>query len=168
MKPMTMRVLLVAVLLACAVSPAYATSPSPLVTAYPVSGSPYHVAVEQPGRIWATLPAQNAITRLVVTSPGVFEVSTFQLPTAPGEPSSEPYDIAFAAGAVWVTEYAGNKIARFDPLAEGWTEYLIPTPDSHPTGLVVLPGNPLQVWFCEQTGDKLGRLRVFEDGTSAV
>ena len=168
MKKSLMRVLAVVVLLVCAVSPAQAASPSPLMTAYPVPGSPYHVAVEQPGRIWATLREQNAISRLVVTSPGVFEVSTFQLPTAPGEPSSEPYDIAFAAGAVWVTEHAGNKIARFDPLTEVWTEYPIPTVGSLPTGLVVLPwnpGNPVEVWFCEKTGNKLGRLLVSESGT---
>ena len=118
--------------------------------------------MEQPGRIWATLPAENAIIRLVVTSPGVYDVNTYQLPTA----SSQPYDIAYAAGAVWVTEHIGNKIARFDPLTESWTEYPIPTVDSRPTGLVVLPGNPVQVWFCQQVGNKLGRLRIAETGIS--
>jgi virginiamycin B lyase len=155
-------ILLVILLMVAPATSVLAAGSPPLVTQYPVSGSPYHMAVEQPGRIWATLPAENAITRLVVTSPGVFEVSTFQIPTAP----SEPYDITFAAGAVWVSEHLGNKIARFDPLTELWTEYPIPTADSRPTGLVVLLGNPLQVWFCEQTGDKLGRLRISEDGTS--
>ena len=62
--------------------------------------------------VWYTLPAQNAIGNLVVTSPGVYEVHTYPMPMT----DSEPYDIAFAAGAVWVTEHLGNKIARFDPL----------------------------------------------------
>ena len=163
MKQTRICVLAVAVLLVCAISPAQAASPSPLMTAYPVPGSPFRVAVEQSGRIWVTLPAENAISRLVVTAPGVYDVKTYPLPT----PASEPYDIAVAAGAVWVTERSGNQIARFDLLTELWTEYLIPTDASQPTGLAVLPGDPVQVWFCEQAGNKLARLLVPAVGPSA-
>jgi streptogramin lyase len=163
MKQTRICVLAVAVLLVCAISPAQAASPSPLMTAYPVPGSPFRVAVEQSGRIWVTLPAENAISRLVVTAPGVYDVKTYPLPT----PASEPYDIAVAAGAVWVTERSGNQIARFDLLTELWTEYLIPTDASQPTGLAVLPGDPVQVWFCEQAGNKLARLLIPAVGPSA-
>ena len=155
--------LLMILLLAAPVTSVLAAGSGPLITQYPVPGNPYHVAVEQPGRIWATLPAENAIIRLVVTSPGVYEISKkYQPPTA----ASEPYDIVYAAGAVWITEHAGNKIARFDPLTETWTEYPIPTLNSQPTGLVILPGDPVQVWFCEQAGNKLGRLRIPQTGAS--
>jgi virginiamycin B lyase len=159
-------ILLVILLMAAPVTTVLAAGSVQTVTPYPVPGSPYHVAVEQPGRIWTTLPAENAIVRLVVTLPGVYGTSKYQLPTA----MSEPYDIAYAAGAVWVTEQTGNKIARFDPLTETWTEFAIPTPNSLPTGLVVLPwnpGNPVEVWFCERAGNKLGQLLVSESGTGA-
>ena len=99
----------------------------------------------------------------MVTAPGVYDVTTYPLPTT----ASEPYDIAVAAGAVWVTERSGNQIARFDLLTELWTEYLIPTDASQPTGLAVLPGDPVQVWFCEQAGNKLARLLVPAVGPSA-
>jgi streptogramin lyase len=42
--------------------------PAPLLTEYPVPGSPLNVVVESPGRVWFTLPAQDAVGRLVVTS----------------------------------------------------------------------------------------------------
>ncbi len=99
--------------------------------------------------LWSLLPA-----------PPVFQ--EFLLPTA----GSQPYDIAYAAGSIWVSEYAGNKIARFDPVAGIWTEYPIPTPNSKPTGLTVLAGDPIQVWFCEQAGNKLGLLTIPAAGAS--
>ena len=144
---------------------AFAAGSVSLVTEYPLPGSPLHVAVETSGRVWVTLPAENKIARLQVTSPGVYDVHTYQLPT----PDSHPYDIVYAAGSVWVTENTGNKIARFDPAAGTageWTEYTIPTTASHPTGLTVLPGDPIQVWFCEQASDKLGLLTITAAGAS--
>ena len=131
---------------------------APLTAEYPVPGSPYQVAVEAPNRVWATLPDENAIVRLIVTSPGLYDVdvASFELPVA----GSEPYDIAFAAGRVWVTERSGNRIGCFDAVTSTWTEYAVPTADSQPTGIVVVPGNPTEVWFAERMGNKLGRLRV--------
>ena len=152
------------VLLVSSLGAVAAASPDGLVTAYALSGSPYRVAVESAGRVWVTLPARNAIGRLVLTpaGPTAFTFNEFSLPTA----SSQPYDIVYAAGSLWVSEYLGNKIARFDPITAAWSEYLIPTPNSKPTGLTVLPGNPIQVWFCEQAGNKLGRLTITATGTS--
>jgi streptogramin lyase len=127
---------------------------------YPVPGSPYQVAVEAPSRVWATLPAQNAIVRLTLTSPAVYDVALFGLP-----PGSEPYDIAFAAGRVWFTDRLGNRIGSLDPAsnpaAPAWTWYPIEnTPNSEPTGITVIVGEPIEVWFAERAGNKLGRLTV--------
>jgi streptogramin lyase len=142
--------------------PVLAADPVRLVTEYPLPGSPYRVAVEGAGRVWGTLPARNTIGHLVVAASGTPVFQEFELPTA----GSHPYDIAYAAGSIWVSEYIGNKIARFDLLAGTWTEYPIPTQDSKPTGLTVLAGDPIQVWFCEQAGNKLGLLTITATGTS--
>ena len=155
-------ILLLLALLVTPFSSALAAAPDGLVTEYPLPGSPFHVAVQDAGHIWVTLPAQNAIARLAVTAPGVYSVLTYELPTL----SSHPHDIVYAAGSVWVSEYAGNKIARFNPVAGTWTEYTIPTLASGPTGLTVLAGEPIQVWFCEQTGNKLGLLTITSAGAS--
>ena len=113
----------------------FAADPVQLITAHPLPGSPFRVAVEGTGRVWVTLPARNSIGRLVIASSGLPDFREFQLPTA----GSQPYDIAYVAGSIWVSEYVGNKIARFDPVANIWTEYPIPTPASKPTGLTDRP-----------------------------
>jgi virginiamycin B lyase len=128
----------------------------PLLTEYPVPGSPLYVSVEAPGRVWFTLPDQNAIGRLVVTSTMDYSVVTYTVPTA----GSQPYDLKYAGGAVWFTEMSGNKIGRLDPSNGTIVEFSIPTSGSQPTGIDVLPGNPTTVWFTERSGNKLGRLVV--------
>ena len=143
-------------------SAALAAGSVQLVTEYSLPGSPFRVAVQDATHIWVTLPAQNKIARLQVSSPSLHDVQTYELRTA----ASHPYDIVYAAGSVWVSEHAGNQIARFDPVANTWTEYPIPTPASQPTGLTVLAGDPIQVWFCEQASNKLGLLTITAAGVS--
>jgi sugar lactone lactonase YvrE len=128
----------------------------PLLVEYPVPASPLQVAVESPGRIWFTQPNQNAIGRLVVTSTLDYGVTSFPVPTA----SSQPYAIDFADGKVWFTEKDGNKIGRLDPTTGTVDEFVIPTPNSQPTGLDALGGTPTVVWFAEKGTNKLGRLTV--------
>lgn len=137
-------------------TPIYADSQPPLLTEYPVPGSPLYVAVESPGRVWFTLPDQNAIGRLIVTSTVEYSVVTYTVPTA----GSQPYDIDYAGGMVWFTEEAGNRIGRLNPADGSVIEFAIPTGDSQPAGLDVLAGTPTVVWFAERSRDKLGRLVV--------
>ena len=128
----------------------------PLLTEYPVPGSPLYVSVEAPGRIWFTLPEQNAIGRLIVTSTTDYSVVTYTVLT----PNSQPYDLKYAGGVVWFTEMSGNKIGRLDPTNGAIAEFTIPTTGSQPAGIDVLAGNPTTVWFTERSGNKLGRLVV--------
>lgn len=137
-------------------TPARADSQPPLLTEYPVSSNPLYVAVEGPGRVWFTLPDQNAVGRLIVTSTVEYSVVTYTVPTA----NSEPYDIDYAGGMVWFTEQAGNKIGRLNPADGSIVEFTIPTNSSQPAGIDVLAGPPPQVWFTERNGNKLGRLVV--------
>lgn len=133
-----------------------ADSVPPLLTEYPVPGNPHHVVVESPGRVWFTLPDQNMIGRLTVTSTLEYEVLTYTVPTA----NSEPYDLDYADGAVWFTERTGNNIGRLDPTTGVVHEFPIQTAASQPTGIDVVAGSPTQVWFTEQAGNKLGQLVV--------
>ncbi len=134
---------------------AHADEP-PLLTEYPVGGSPLYVAVEAPGKVWFTLPDQNAIGRLIVTSTTEYSVVTYTVPTS----NSQPYDIDYAGGMVWFTEQSGNKIGRLNPADGTFAEFLIPTSNSQPAGIDVLAGSPATVWFTERSGNKLGRLVV--------
>ena len=110
-----------------------------------------NIVAEAPGKVWFTLPGDNAIGSLVVTSTVDFSFSIFPIPTA----ASEPYDLAIDGESVWFTERAGNKIGRFNLSTEMIVEYDIPTADSMPTGIDIAPNG--QIWFVEQAGNKFGQ-----------
>jgi len=137
-------------------TPIVADTVPPLLVEYPVPGSPHYVVVESPGHVWFTLPSQNMIGRLIVTSTTEYQVITYTVPTG----GSQPYDLVYADGVIWFTEYLGNKIGRLDPATGTTNEFTITTSGSHPTGIDVVPGSPTQVWFTEQNGNKLGQLVV--------
>lgn len=139
------------------------SSDQDLLVHYAVPGNPYSISVEAPGRVWFTMPEQNLIGRLVVTSTADYEVVTYTVPTANGY----PYDLVYASGAVWFTEQEGNKIGRLDASLGTFDEFIIPTPSSTPTGIDALPGMPTHVWFTERSGDRLGHL-VYTSTVSAV
>ena len=144
------------VLTAVAVGFVEANTAPPLLVGYPVPGHPHRVAVEAPGYIWFTMPDQNMIGQLVVTSTVEYDVVTYTIPTD----ASEPYDLDYADGAVWFTERTGNKIGRLNTTTGEIDEFSLLTPNSRPTGIDVVPGSPTQVWFAEQYGNNLGQLVV--------
>jgi streptogramin lyase len=125
-----------------------------LLVEYPVPGNPHHLVVESPGHVWFTLPEQNMVGQLIVTSTVDYQVFTYTTTI------TEPYDIDYAADVVWFTGRAGNQIGRLDPETGIITAFPIPTADSQPTGLDVVAGTPTQVWFTEFGGNKLGELLV--------
>src|SRR5262249_36998221 len=58
-------------------------------------------------------------------------------------------------GALWFTEFAGNKIGRL-AADGGFTEYPLPTPGAQPDDMTVGPDGTL--WFAETLGNKIGRI----------
>lgn len=140
------------------------SSDQDLLAHYAVPGNPYSISVEAPGRVWFTMPEQNLIGRLVVTSTTDYEVVTYTVPTA----HSYPYDLVYASGAVWFTEQEGNKIGRLDAGLGTFAEFVIPTPSSTPTGIDALPGTPTHVWFTERSGDRLGHLVYTDTATTTM
>ncbi|MGE3819974.1 MAG: DUF4214 domain-containing protein [Isosphaeraceae bacterium] len=82
-------------------------------------------------------------------------VLEYPLPTA----ASAPVDVAIGAdGAVWITESAGNKIARFDPKTSQFNEYVVPTSNATPYRIVPGGNGDASLYFTERTGGKLGRI----------
>jgi virginiamycin B lyase len=74
-----------------------------------------------------------------------------------GRSSSPDAVVVDRAGAVWVSEFTGNAIVRFDPLRERFTRFPLPTPRSGVRALAVEPGG--RVWFI---GSYSGRLGVID------
>jgi virginiamycin B lyase len=88
-----------------------------------------------------------------VTSTVEYTVITYPVSTVDGE----PYDLDYAAGAVWFTERAGNKIGRLDVATGAVDEFPVPTLNGGPTGIDVVSGSPTRIWFTQQSGNKLGQ-----------
>lgn len=138
---------------------------TPLLVEYPVPGNPQHVVVQSPGRVWFTLPDQNAVGLLVVTSTTEYQVITYTTTV------TEPYAIDYASGAVWFTGRAANKIGRLDPTTGLIAEFPITTTEGVTLGLAGLDavaGSPVRVWFTEAEGNALGQLVVTDTTTYEV
>lgn len=72
-------------------------------------------------------------------------------------PSAYPADIAAGPdGAMWFTEYAGNRIGRIDPSTGAITEYGGMTAEARPRGITAGPDGNL--WFTEFNAGKIGRI----------
>ena len=92
------------------------------------------------GSAWITLRAQAPV------------ITEFQLPTG----GSSPAGIALGTdGNLWVTETAGNKIARVSTSGKV-AEFVVPTSNSQPTGIAAGPDGNL--WFTEVVGNNIGRI----------
>jgi streptogramin lyase len=80
-------------------------------------------------------------------------IDVYPIPTAGGS----PYSIAAGSdGALWFTEFNGNKIGRITTEGVITNEYPVPTAGSVPYGITTGPdGN---VWFVQQLGNKVGRV----------
>jgi virginiamycin B lyase len=134
--------------------PAHAEYAPPILTEYPVPGSPERVAVEAPGRIWFTLPAANQIGSLVIGSAGDYQITLYVVPSA----DAAPNDIRYTDGTVWFSEPGVGQIGRLNVAGSMMDEFALP--GSQPHGIDTVPGNPGQVWFADAGGDRLARLTV--------
>ncbi|MBK8902811.1 MAG: hypothetical protein IPM53_16605 [Anaerolineaceae bacterium] len=134
------------------------------VTEFPIStanGAPQNVAVQTAGppvRIWFTMPAANALGRLVVTDASNFTFNPYVLST----PNSQPYDLAYDAvnGRIWFTEraraYIGYIIIANGNIVE------IPIPNGGLPHSIARAPNGL-IWFTQPEANNLVR---FDPNTS--
>jgi streptogramin lyase len=81
-------------------------------------------------------------------------ITEFPIPTA----GSDPSGIATGPdGAVWFTEFRGNRIGRITT-AGVVSEFAIPTSDSGPVDIAVGPDAAL--WFTEDSAGRVGRITI--------
>ena len=59
-------------------------------------------------------------------------------------------------GNLWWTQFADDKLTRFDPLTQNVDEFALPTLSSLPGGLTVGPDGA--IWFAEFFAEKIGRM----------
>lgn len=124
------------------------------VVAFPVVGNPRYVAVETPSRVWYTVPDQDIIGRLAVTSTVDYDVVTYTTTI------TEPYDLTFASGYLWFTGRGGQAVGRLDPSNGSIATFSMVNAASQPAGIDVLPGSPVQVWVADEGAGALVQLVV--------
>src|SRR2546430_5826332 len=74
----------------------------------------------------------------------------YDIPT----PNSAPHCLVAAPdGLIWFAEIGANKLGRFDPQTERFTEWPVPTVDGRPHGIAWASDG--QVYFTEQHGNKI-------------
>lgn len=111
---------------------------------YPIpttNGGPQSIAVQAPGHVWFTLPQENAIGELVVTSTVDYTFHIHPVPTS----NSEPYDLVFDGTYIWFTERAGNKLGQLHTVTKIITETTLTPANSMPTSIDVAPNGNLWI-----------------------
>jgi virginiamycin B lyase len=100
-----------------------------------------------------TLRLPALIAGLAIATPALAQsIAEFPIPTA----GADPFVIAPGPdGALWFTEFAGNKIGRIST-AGAISEFDVPTAAAQPFSIVAGPEGNL--WFTETNGNKIGRI----------
>ncbi|HEY7297574.1 MAG TPA: carboxypeptidase regulatory-like domain-containing protein [Xanthobacteraceae bacterium] len=63
---------------------------------------------------------------------------------------------------IWLTEQTADKIARFDPKTETWTEFSLPIVESDARRIELDPSNPNRIWWSGDTSSHLGYIEVLD------
>jgi virginiamycin B lyase len=63
---------------------------------------------------------------------------------------------------IWISEQTADKIARFDPKTETWTEYSLPIVESDARRIELDPSNPNRIWWSGDTSSHLGYIEVLD------
>jgi virginiamycin B lyase len=61
---------------------------------------------------------------------------------------------------IWVTLQTSDKIARFDPKTETWTEFSLPIVESDARRIDIDPSNPNRIWWSGDTSSHLGYIEL--------
>ena len=61
---------------------------------------------------------------------------------------------------IWLTEQTADKIARFDPATQTWTEFSLPIIESDARRIELDPSNPNRIWWSGDTSAHLGYIEL--------
>lgn len=107
------------------------------------------VAVGPDGHLWWTAFESNAIWSTDLRGR---IVHVYTIPT----PDSQPWGIVNGRdGALWFTEWGGNKIGRVTTNGV-FSEYPLPTPGAKPQGIARNANGA--IWFAESAANRIGRI----------
>jgi len=64
---------------------------------------------------------------------------------------------------IWLTEQTADKIARFDPKTETWTEFSLPIAESDARRIELDPTNPNRIWWSGDTSSHMGYIELLDN-----
>jgi len=113
--------------------------------------SPYGVEIDKNGRAWFAEFREGGEIGFADADTG--KVARFAPPT----PHGWPRRIEIGRdGMIWVAEYLGGRIDRFDPQTHVFKEYKLPGPDPTPYALGIDDNG--YIWYSSDDMDVVGRL----------
>jgi virginiamycin B lyase len=113
--------------------------------------SPYGVEIDKNGNAWFAEFRDGGEIGVAEADSG--KVTRYAPPT----PGGWPRRIEIAPdGMIWVAEYRGGRIDRFDPQTHAFQEYKLPGPDPTPYALGIDKDG--YIWYSSDDMDVMGRL----------
>jgi virginiamycin B lyase len=119
---------------------------------------PRRMGADWDGNIWVGF---HETGKLVKIDQKTGEMKAYEPPT----PNSGTYLAVPDARrhVIWVTEQTADKIARFDPKTEKWTEFALPIVESDARRIELDPTNPNRIWWSGDTSSHLGYIELLDE-----
>ncbi|MCJ7783561.1 MAG: hypothetical protein MUP41_06480 [Desulfobacterales bacterium] len=115
----------------------------------PTPGSKPYIIIGPDESLWFVESVGNAIGRMDLQG------KTVAFPLS--RPGASPRGIALAPnGELWITENAVNRVARMSPTGEILAEYSLPTKQSGPRAIIVIPDG--RVFFSQYDAGQIGEI----------
>ncbi len=122
----------------------------PLGNALPRKGGP-----DPQGNVWFGLHGVNNIVKID------YQTAKMTLFTTPTQDSG-PYAVSVDQknNLVWVAQQQADKIARFNPRTETWTEFPLAQAEEDHRRLEVDQSNPNRIWWSGNTSNRIGYIEL--------
>jgi len=126
---------------------------------YPTPGEdiPRRMGADWEGNIWVCF---HETGKLVKIDHKTRQMTFYEPPTK--NPGTYHAVADARTKVIWVTLQTSDKIARFDPKTETWTEFSLPIVESDARRIEIDPSNPNRVWWSGDTSSHLGYIEVVE------
>jgi virginiamycin B lyase len=127
------------------------------VDEFPTPGTdiPRRMGADWEGNLWVGF---HRTSRLVKVDQKTGKMTAYEPPTK----NSGTYHVVAdpRTKVIWVTEQTADKIARFNPATETWTEFSLPIIESDARRIELDPTNPNRIWWAGDTSTHLGYIEV--------
>lgn len=119
---------------------------------------PRKVTTDKDGNIWVALHETGQLLKIDYKNP-----SNMKMYMPPEEhPGTYSPSADLKNGYIWVSLQSVDKIARFDPKTEKWTEFPVPTAEMDVRRIEVDQRNPNRVWWSGTISNHMGYIEVLD------